>query len=132
MTRPPRLPAKLILGIAALLGCNNTSSEPPPTVAPAADSRAEGTEHVQGVVKVAVMSDGTVYVNSEIVPIDSLGSKLDSLGDVQEAWYHREDPEAEQPHENAMKVIAELANRRYRIAMYADREFTNRVDLGGQ
>lgn len=85
-----------------------------------------------GVVKIAVMADGTVYVNSEKVPIDSLSSKLDEIGEVKEIWYYREAPEAAEPHENAMKAIAEIANRQLPIAMYLDREFKQRANLGGQ
>ena len=76
------------------------------------------------------MTDGTVYVNSEIVSIDSLAAKLDSLEDIQVVWYHRESPDAAEPHRNAMKVIDEIANRKLSIAMYLDRGFTKRATFG--
>jgi len=83
-----------------------------------------------GVVKIAVLTDGSVIVDSETVPIESLASKLDSLGDIQEIWYYRESPEAAEPHENALTVIAEIANRRLPIAMYLDQDFTQRATFG--
>jgi hypothetical protein len=69
-------------------------------------------------------------VNAEAVSIDSLATKLDALGDIQEVWYHRESPDAAEPHENAMKVIEEIAKRRLPIAMYLDRDFTKRATFG--
>ena len=78
------------------------------------------------------MADGIVYVNSETVPIHSLSSELDEIGEIKEIWYHREAPEAAEPHENSMKAIAEIANRKLPIAMYVDREFKQRANLGGQ
>ena len=112
----------LIAAICCLVGCNDSSS----TVAPPANDTAT----TANVAKVAVMADGTVYLNSESVPIDSLATKLDALGDITEAWYHRESPDAAEPHENAMKAIAEIASRKLPIAMYLDREFTKRASFG--
>lgn len=43
----------------------------------------------------------------------------------------REAPEAAEPHENAMKAIALIADRKHPIAMYLDRDFTQRMNLGG-
>ena len=76
------------------------------------------------------MTDGTVYVNDKNVPIDLLGAKLDELGDIQEVWYHRANPEAADPHENAMKTIAEIAKRKHPVATYLDRGFTRRLNAG--
>jgi len=78
------------------------------------------------IAKISVMADGTVYLNSESVTIKSFPTKLDGLLDASEVWYFRENPGAEEPHENAMKVMAELARRKLPIAMYLDRDFTQR------
>jgi len=91
----------------------------------------EITANSNSIAKVSVMVDGTVYLNSEVIPIDSFGTKLDALGDIKEIWYHREAPEAAEPHENAMKAITEIANRGLPVAMYLDREFTQRANFGG-
>ena len=77
-----------------------------------------------------VMIDGTILVNADSVSVDSLATKLDSLGEITEVWYHRESPDAAEPHENAMKAIAEIANRKLPIAMYLDSEFTQRASFG--
>jgi len=97
---------------------------------PVSQSNATSDDQNDGVVKIAVLTDGTVIVDSETVPIDSLASKLDSIGDIKEIWYHREAPEVAEPHENAMKTIAEIANRKMPIAMYLDRDFTQRAAFG--
>ena len=126
------LPPVLIVVVAALLGCTDTKSNTPSTDSEVPASTQNDAARVDGVLKIAVMADGTIYVNSKTVPIDSLSSKLDEIGDVKEIWYHREAPEAAEPHENVMKVIAEIANRRLPVAMYLDRDFKQRVNLGGQ
>jgi biopolymer transport protein ExbD len=120
-----------VLVAALFLGCDGTSS-PAPSPSAATDSPSDDSGDTDGTVKIAVMVDGTVYVNAEEVPIDSLSSKLDEIGEIKEIWYHREAPEAEEPHENAMKAIAEIANRQRPIAMYLDREFKQRANVGGQ
>jgi biopolymer transport protein ExbD len=91
------------------------------------DSNTTASAQNEGIVKITVQTDGTVIVNSETVPIDSLASKLDSIGDIKEFWYFREAPDAAEPHENALKVITEIANRRLPIALFLDREFTQRA-----
>ena len=113
----------------ASAGCTEqtTPSEPSNPV-PQTNTNSAGQN--DGVVKIAVLTDGTVIVNSETVPIDSLASKLDSIGDIKEIWYHREAPDVAEPHENAMKAIAEIANRKLPIAMYLDRDFTQRATFG--
>ena len=110
-------------------GCSDTplsSNSKTPTI----QSNSDADGDTGGVVKIAVLTDGTVFVNSETVPIDSLASRLDTLGDIKEIWYHREAPDAAEPHENAMKAIAEIANRKLPIAMYLDRAFTQRASFG--
>ena len=107
------------------LGCNGVET--------AGDSEvdsAESTLSEEEISKVAVMVDGTVYLNSEAIPIESLAEKLEALSAVKEIWYFRESPEAEEPHENAMKAIEAIANRKLPIALYTDREFTHRLKLG--
>jgi hypothetical protein len=110
-------------------GCSdqNMSSD---STTPATQSISGADIQSGGVVKIAVLTDGTVIVNAETVPIESLASKLDSIGAIKEIWYHREAPDAAEPHENAMKAIAEIANRKRPIAMYLDRGFTKRWNFG--
>ena len=108
-------------------GCSDTNVSPDKRD-PATQSNADVDTEV--VAKIAVMKDGSVFVNSESVLIDSLGSKLDALGDIKEVWYHRETPDAAEPHENAMQAIAEIANRKLPIAMYLDRDFKQRATFG--
>jgi len=124
---------KHLVSIAVLLlvplvtaGCTDPKTQSEQTN-PMPQSNTTSAGQTDGVVKVAVLTDGTVIVNAETVPIDSLASKLDSLGDIKEIWYHREAPDAAGPHENAMKTIEELANRKRPIAMYLDRAFTQRA-----
>ncbi len=120
-----------ILLFAYLLaaGCAGTKMQSKPTDV---ETQSSGVSDVgaDGIVKIAILTDGTVFVNSETVPIDSLASKLDSIGDIKEVWYHREAPDAAEPHENAIKAIAEIANRKLPIAMYLDRDFTKRATFG--
>ena len=123
--RPPVLVLLLIL-----LGCRETGSTPP--AAAPAKTQLPASPESNRIVKIAVLVDGTVLVNSEPVPIDSFGDKLDAITNIEAFWYHRENPQAGEPHENAMKVIAELVNRKLPVAMYLDREFTQRLELGGQ
>lgn len=120
-----------VLAVAVSLGCNDTPSYAPSSSA-GANSQSSDPTNSDGVVKIAIMADGIVYLNSKTVPIHSLSSELDEIGEINEIWYHREAPEAAEPHENAMKAIAEIANRKLPIAMYVDREFKQRVNLGGQ
>ncbi len=120
-----------VFAVAVLLGCSDTPSYVPSSSA-GANSQPSDRTNLDGVVKIAVMADGIIYVNSETVPIHSLSSKLDEIADIKEIWYHREAPDAAEPHENAMKAIAEIANRKHPIAMYVDREFQQRVNLRGQ
>ena len=121
--------AVLFLASIVTIGCTDskTQSEPSDSVT---QSNTNSDGQNDGVVKIAVLTDGTVIVNSETVPIDSLASKLDSMDDIKEIWYHREAPGAAEPHENAMKTIAEIANRKLLIAMYLDRSFTQRATFG--
>ena len=111
---------------ALLVGC----SESPPD-SPDANSSAANPSKSDGIVKIAVMANGTVFVNDDTVPLNSLSSKLDGISEIKEVWYHREAPEAAEPHENAMKAIALIADRKHPIAMYLDRDFTQRMNLGG-
>ena len=120
-----------VLAVAVLLGCSDTPSSAPSSSAGANPQSSDPTNS-DGVVKIAVMADGIVYVNSETVPIHSLSSELDEIGEIREIWYHREAPAAAEPHENAIKAIAEIAKRKLPIAMYVDREFKQRVNLGVQ
>jgi hypothetical protein len=127
---------KLLKAIAVLLvvqlvaaGCTDPKTQSDPTTS-MSHSITDSADRNDGVVKIAVLTDGTVIVNFETVPIDSLASKLDSLSAMKEIWYHREAPDAAEPHENAMKTIAEIANRKLPIAMYLDREFTKRATFG--
>lgn len=110
-------------------GCGDSGTSPVSST-PAIQSSTGTDGNSDGVVKIAVLTDGTVFVNSESVAIDSLASKLDSIDDIKEIWYYREAPDAAEPHENAMKTIAEIANRELPIAMYLDRDFTQRANLG--
>jgi len=112
---------QLLLFLVLSAGC--TDATDPETQGAAAIPANDETDPA-GVVKIAVMTDGTVEVNSEAVPIDSLSTMLDTLGDIQEVWYYRESPEAAEPHENAIKVIDEIADRKLPIAFYVDRDFT--------
>lgn len=112
------------MALAILAGCNDTGP-------PSQDAVSSSSSEDDGVVaKIAVMTDGTVYVNSESVTIEALASKLDELGKIREVWYHREAPEAAEPHDNAMTVIAEIADRGLPIAMYIDAEFKERATFG--
>lgn len=110
-------------------GCTDTKmpSKSSDAQVPSHDNR---NFRADGIVKIAVLTDGTVIVNSEAVPIGSLAPKLDAIGDIKEIWYHREAPDAAEPHENAMKTIEEIANRKLPIAMYLDRAFTKRATFG--
>ena len=121
--------AVLLLLSLVTVGCTDPKmqSEPSDPV-PQSNTNSDGQN--DGVVKIAVLTDGTVIVNSEIVPIESLASKLNTIGDIKVIWYHREAPDAAEPHENAMKTIAEIANRKLPIAMYLDRGFTQRATFG--
>ena len=121
--------AVLLLLSLVTVGCTDPKmqSEPSDPV-PQSNTNSDGQN--DGVVKIAVLTDGTVIVNSEIVPIESLASKLNTIGDIKVIWYHREAPDAAEPHENAMKTISEIANRKLPIAMYLDRGFTQRATFG--
>ena len=121
--------AVLLLLSLVTVGCTDPKmqSEPSDPV-PQSNTNSDGQN--DGVVKIAILTDGTVIVNSEIVPIESLASKLNTIGDIKVIWYHREAPDAAEPHENAMKTIAEIANRKLPIAMYLDRGFTQRATFG--
>lgn len=125
----PRTVAAFLLVSVVTTGCTDPKMQSKPSN-PAVESSTNADGQTDGVVKIAVLTDGTVIVNSETVPIDSLASKLDSIGDIEEIWYHREAPDAAEPHENAMKAIAEIANRKLPIAMYLDRNFTKRATFG--
>ena len=117
----------LVLAVTCFVGCNDS---PTANSDPAAEASTSSAPSTKNVAKVAVMVDGTILINSESVSVDSLATKLDSLGEITEVWYHRESPEAAEPHENAMKAIAEIANRKLPIAMYLDSEFTQRASFG--
>ena len=121
--------AVLLLVSLVTVGCTDPKmqSEPSDPV-PQSNTNSDGQN--DGVVKIAVLTDGTVIVNSEVVPIESLASKLNTIGDIKVIWYPREAPVAAEPHENAMKTIAEIANRKLPIAMYLDRGFTQRATFG--
>ena len=121
--------AVLLLLSLVTVGCTDPKmqSEPSDPV-PQSNTNSDGQN--DGVVKIAVLTDGTVIVNSEVVPIESLASKLNTIGDIKVIWYYREAPDAAEPHENAMKTIAEIANRKLPIAMYLDRGFTQRATFG--
>jgi biopolymer transport protein ExbD len=115
----------LVALLAVSSGCGDSGKSPD-----SSNPATQSSSNTEGVVKIAVLTDGTVFVNSESVAIDSLASKLDSIGEIKEIWYHREAPDAGEPHENAMKAIAEIANRKLPIAMYLDRDFTQRANFG--
>jgi len=119
------LHALLVPLVLLVSGCSDSG-----TSSQTSDPATQSNTYAEGVVKIAVLTDGTVFVNSESVSIDSLASKLDSMGDIKEIWYHREAPDASEPHDNAMKAIAEIANRKLPIAMYLDRNFTQRANFG--
>lgn len=119
-----------LMGLLTLSSGCGDSNKSPDSSNPVTQSSTITGGNTEGVVKIAVLTDGTVLVNSEPVAIDSLSSKLDSIGDIKEIWYHREAPDAAEPHENAMKAIAEIANRKLPIAMYLDRDFTQRANFG--
>ncbi|TWT77580.1 hypothetical protein [Neorhodopirellula pilleata] len=121
--------AVLLLVSLVTAGCADPKMQSEPSD-PVSQSQTNPDGQNDGVVKIAVLTDGTVIVNSETVPIESLASKLDSISDIKEIWYHREAPDAAEPHENAMKAIAEIANRKLPIAMYLDRDFTQRATFG--
>jgi hypothetical protein len=131
MHRFPFHLAALVFLFVLALGCSNSgkSTDSHDAAAPA-NAAANPAGKIEGVVKIAVLTDGTVLVNSEPVAIDSLAAKLDSSGEIKEFWYHREGPEDADPHENAMKVVEEMAKRRLPIAFYLDRGFTQRAKFG--
>ena len=97
----------VFVGSLALIsvGCSNSENLPNQDIS---NTQPDTGTELPSVVKIAVMSDGNVFVNSEAVPIESLGSKLDACGNIKEVWYHREAPDAAEPHENAMKVIGPI------------------------
>ncbi|MFM7518492.1 MAG: hypothetical protein ACKO3V_16270 [Pirellula sp.] len=125
MKQPKAITAVLLIVPLIIIGCNDSKTKPN-----AAQTNANSSGQIDDVVKIAVLTDGTVIVNSETVSIDSLAAKLDSMGVIKEIWYHREAPDAAEPHENAMKAIAEIANRKLPIAMYLDRDFKKRATFG--
>ena len=110
--------------LALLLGCDSDKN----TASPSVDQNsAVNSDTVTA--RITVMTDGTVYLNSEAVEIDSLASKLDELGEISTIWYHREAPEAAEPHANAMKAIAVIADRQLPIVMYLDKDFTKPLTI---
>jgi hypothetical protein len=117
-------PAALVCLFVVVTGCSDSGKST------GSHGAANPAVPTKGVVQIAVLADGTVLVNSEPVATESLAAKLDSIGDIQEFWYHREGPENAEPHENAMKVVDELAKRKLPIAFYLDRDFTQRVKFG--
>ena len=79
-----------------------------------------------GVAQVAVMLDGTVYLNGKEIDADKIAEEFDALGEITEIWYHRENPEGGQ-HENVMKVVREIDNRGVNIELYLDPDFTEHL-----
>jgi len=79
-----------------------------------------------GVAQIAVMLDGTVYLNGTEIDAEKIPEKFDELGEIEEIWYHREDPSAGQ-HENVMKVVREIDSHGVNIELYLDAEFTNHL-----
>lgn len=118
----------LLVVCVGLLGCGDSAVPTDPDYNSSHPSSQLSTEG--NVVKIAVHSDGTIYVNAETVEVDALASRLDELGDIKEIWYHRETPDAAEPHPNAMKTIEEIANRKLPIAMYLDETFKQPATFG--
>lgn len=128
MRKLDRFVAALMPLLLLLSGCSDQKT-PTDSATPATQSIASAEDHSNGVVKIVVTMDGTVEVNSAIVPIESLASKLDSMGDIKEIWYHRASPDAAEPHRNAIKVMVEISSRKLPIAFYLDRDFTKRANI---
>ncbi len=120
--------AFLLSLILLLSGCTDPSMPSDPATSATQPSLNSGGDSGD-IVKIAVLANGTVVVNSEAVSIDSLASKIDSIGTIKEIWYYREDPDTAEPHENAMITIEEIANRKLPIAMFLDRAFTHRMSF---
>ena len=112
------------------LGCGDTPIDLPSSSG--TDSPFSESNDNDAVVKIAVMADGSVFVNSEMVPIDSFSSKLDELGEITEIWFHREVPEAAEPLDNASRAFLEIVNRKLPIGIFLDPDFKRRTTIDGQ
>lgn len=76
-------------------------------------------------LKVVVSSAGVPTANGQPVTLGELAPMLAALtaaGGV--LWYHRENP-ADEPHENAMKVIQLVAENKLSIRLFEKPDFTD-------
>ena len=114
----------LVLGIlSAVTGCTNADTKPKPPAKQTTEKFDDGK-----VSKIAVLNSGDVFLDGRQIPVEDVENEISKLGNsIEGFWYHRESPDAAEPHPNAMKVIEILAARRLPIAFYLDREFTQRM-----
>jgi hypothetical protein len=122
-TAPRFVAILIIMSCCAAVGCSRDPAQPLSTARqPSGEKPA----------KIVVTEQGAVYLNEREVPIDDLEAEVRELGNSIDCfWYHRELPQADEPHPNALKVIEIMAGFELPIALYFDRQFTQRVGPTG-
>ncbi len=83
---------------------------------------------IGAITQIAVMADGSVFVNREAIPIQVIGAKLDEIC-PRIVLYFREHSNAPNPHPNSMAVIDEIRKRGLPIAMFIDPDFTQQASM---
>ncbi len=118
------------------MGCRESQTVAPPskeTVAPPSKetvsppSKETSAVHSTDteVAKIIVTREGVIYLDGQQVTLDKLDAEIARR--LPEVWYHREHPEDENPHENAMKVLDIIIKHRRPVALYLDSNFTTRA-----
>lgn len=83
------------------------------------------------ILKVSVLVSGAVLLDGELVSLEGLGAKLDSLkADRPVVWYYREVPGGEPPPE-AMQVMKLVVDRKLPISLCSKADFSDYVDRKG-
>ena len=90
------------------------------------DSGETADEHA---LKIYIDETGVVKMNGRVVTIDELNDQLKQLDKEDALIYYSRANIEENPHENAMLVIALISKYDYPISFFTDETFTEPVKL---